>query len=88
MNREAQIAEKIAKLLSGRSVYENVIVPILVRLGRRDIDPRHVEAYLRLERGTLDSMSRHDFERIMPEIIDTIDADPITAEKLAKSEGL
>jgi len=81
----------VARMLAARRApYHNVIAPILKRMGRDDIDPRHVEAYLRMESdtGTLDSQSRSWFQRLVPEMVDTIDADPRMAERLADSYGL
>jgi len=81
----------VARMLAGRKApYHSVIAPILKRMGRDDVDPRHVEAYLRMESetGTLDSKSRSWFARIIPEIVETIDADPRMAERLADSYGL
>jgi hypothetical protein len=82
--------EKIAKQVTGYSVYQGIIHPILQKLGRVDIDPRHVEAYCRLDSptGTLDSWSHSKFVQVMPEIIEAIDQDPRQAEKLADSYGL
>ena len=63
---------------------------ILKREGRKDIDPRHVEAYLRSEtdRGTLDDWSRGKFQQMVPMTIQLIDANPKLAEQLARSYGL
>jgi len=89
--RVAQELVKIAKELTARKPpYYDVIFPILRRMGRTDIDPRHVEAYLRLESptSTLDDWSRAKFRRLVPEIVDVIDADPRGAEQLADSYGM
>jgi hypothetical protein len=52
------------------------------------VDPRHVEAWMRLEHGTLDQLSTAQFisEVIMAERC--ILADPSQSERLAKSYGL
>ena len=53
-----------------------------------DYDPRHVEAYMRLEYGTLDSLSIEAFQRSALSMIGRIDIDPRQAESLAQSYGL
>ena len=78
----------IVKELVIASGYQSLIHPMLVRMGHRNIDPRHVEAYLRLQWGTLDHLSRNDFEDAIPEIVETIRANPRQAEQLADSYGL
>lgn len=53
------------------------------------IDPRWVEAYLRLDHGTLDSLSVDEFKIEIPEIIKIIKEEgKQKAEKLALSYGL
>ena len=53
------------------------------------IDPRWIEAYLRLDHGTLDSLSVDDFKTEIPEIIKIIiEEGKQEAEKLALSYGL
>ena len=90
MNKISGELLEMAKELTakGRAPYHDVIYPILQRLGRTDIDPRHVEAYLRLESSTLDAWSRSKFVSVIPEVIETIDANPGQAEKLADSYGM
>lgn len=70
--------------------YQTLISSILRSMGRANVDPRHVEAYMRLEQpsGTLDHLSRHQFARIVPVIVEAIDADLQAAEQLADSYGL
>lgn len=51
-------------------------------------DPRHVEAFLRLEFGTLDHLSRGRFEHEVREACACIDAAPDVAEQVARSYGL
>ncbi len=54
-----------------------------------DIDPRHVEAYMRLGcEGTLDGLTPSGFAREARECADAVKADPVQAEALAKSYGL
>jgi hypothetical protein len=38
------------------TVYQKCIVQIALRLGRK-VDPRHIEAFMRLEHPTLNSLS-------------------------------
>lgn len=54
-----------------------------------DADPRHIEAYMRLEKGTLDAMSQSEFRREALIAKDCIDEGGIEmAERLAKSYAL
>jgi hypothetical protein len=48
----------------------------------------HVEAYMRLERGTLDSLTAQQFAREVRMACACIDADPCMASRLAASFGL
>jgi len=79
---------KIAKSLVAVSAYGGFISDVLRSLRITGIDPRHVEAYMRLDHGTLDSLSRSDFVREAKEIVPVIMADVKSAERLAKSYGL
>jgi hypothetical protein len=55
----------------------------------RDIDPRHVEAWMRSEHGNLDDLSPHRFiETMYAALADAIDAGPVQSEALAGSFGL
>ena len=72
------------RLMSG---YARLIEDDLKTIGRHDVDPRHVEAYLRLEYRSLDSLSRGDFLIETKGIVGAIDVDPIQAEQLAQSFG-
>lgn len=42
-------------------MYQRMIQDDLEAMGRGDIDPRHVEAYMRLQYGTLDHLDRRTF---------------------------
>jgi hypothetical protein len=53
-----------------------------------DCDPRHIEAYMRLERGTLDSLSKHDFDKLARDCAKAVRYDRAGAETLARSYGL
>lgn len=58
-------------------------------LGNRDYDPRHIEALMRLQYGTLDHLSRDDFRMEIPICIACIKIGGVeAAEKTAKSFGL
>lgn len=70
------------------SMYDDVILRILTSMGRRDVKPGLVEGYFRLKYGTLDHLSEAQFRREMPEVLETIDADPRQARELARSYGL
>ena len=55
----------------------------------KDIDPRHVEAWMRLEHPTLDGLSRQEFTEAMYAALATaLDAGPEESEALAASFGL
>lgn len=70
-------------------MYQNHIREEVARNGRIGIDPRHVEGYMRLQYGTLDHLSRTEFNKEVKIGIECIDADGIVnAESLAKSYGL
>ena len=55
----------------------------------RDVDPRHVEAWMRLEHPTLDGLSRAEFEREIDLAVAAIaTAGAADSEALAASFGL
>ena len=71
------------------SHYAETIVSILYALNRKDVDERHVEAYIRLEHGTLDALSMGDLVRETKIALDCLDADGCDlADDLAASFGL
>jgi hypothetical protein len=71
------------------SLYANIILGHLVKLGRSDIDPRHVEGYMRAEYGTLDHLGRAKFVREVVIAVACIDeGGRAQAEELAQSYGL
>lgn len=51
-------------------------------------DPRHVEAFMRLEHGNLDGLSRTDFEACAKSCAEAAATDPLLAERLAGSYAL
>jgi hypothetical protein len=51
-------------------------------------DPRHIEAYMRLEHPTLDGLSRSEFGHEAYLAACCVDADPEAAEELAQSYAL
>ena len=51
-------------------------------------DPRHVEAYMRLEHSTLDGLSKSQFASEVAMAVECINAEPSQAEALAQSFGL
>ena len=54
-----------------------------------DVDPRHVEAWMRLEHPTLDGLSAAEFEREVDTAVLAIStAGPAESEALAASFGL
>jgi hypothetical protein len=55
----------------------------------KDVDPRHVEAWMRLEHPTLDGLSCQGFtESMYAALASAIDAGPEKSEALAASFGL
>jgi hypothetical protein len=71
-----------------KSLYRDMIA---ADLGNRVsmYDPRHVEAYMRLERGTLDGLSRQSWDIELEQACICIDMGGRNdAEALAKSYGL
>jgi hypothetical protein len=55
----------------------------------RDVDPRHVEAWMRIEHPTLDGLSRQGFiDTRYAALAAALDAGPEESEALAASFGL
>lgn len=69
-------------------MYRKLIAEILASLGRPDVDPAHVEAFMRCEYRTLDHLSRAKFVRETKMAIPQIDADKKSFEELAESYGM
>lgn len=71
------------------SNYQQMIVAILDREGVRYIDPRHVEAWMRVENPTLDNLSPKQFAVEVKMALTCINAATrAQSEALAQSEGL
>ena len=71
------------------SSYAALISGILALLKRPEIDPRHVEAYMRLEHSTLDGLPRWQFVNEVRIGVACIDEAGIeSAEGCARSFGL
>lgn len=69
--------------------YQKLISERLAEIGRVGVDPRHVEAYLLLDHGTMDvACHSPHFAQSVREIADLALAYPADAESLAKSYGL
>ncbi|MDD4972512.1 MAG: hypothetical protein PHT07_24030 [Paludibacter sp.] len=72
-----------------KSLYFDAIRLEITRQGKVGIDPRHVEAYMRLEHSTLDGLTAKQFNEEVKICIACVEADGITnAESCAKSFGL
>lgn len=70
-------------------MYSQVITESLAAIGRSDIDPRHAEGFMRVERGALDALSREDFRhecQIAAACVD--EGGRELAEQVADSYGL
>lgn len=69
--------------------YQERIIEVAARAGRADVDPRHVEGYMRLEHPTLDHLTRRQFAVEVEIGIACVDADGTdNAERNARSLGL
>jgi hypothetical protein len=70
------------------SIYQSIITRQLGKLKRSEVDPRHVEAFMRNQYGALDHLDRRTFNREVKLAVGAIDADPSIGEPLAQSYGL
>ena len=71
------------------SFYGKLISETAAKSGRVDVDPRHVEAFMRLEHPTLDGLDRRQFDSEVRIAIACIDEGGlIEAEACAESFGL
>lgn len=69
--------------------YQVTIKEMLAKIGRDDIDPRHIEGLMRVGHGTLDGLDRAEFRRevkLCAKCLDELSAEE--AEETAKSYGL
>ena len=72
-----------------RAPYENVIIKTLAAISITGFDPRHIEAWMRLEYGTLDHISGNRWNSEVKMAIDCIrEAGIDRSESLAHSYGL
>jgi hypothetical protein len=69
------------------SLYSRVIKEEAAKMGVV-VDPRHVEAWMRLEWGVLDSRPRSDFRRYVRLSVEAEKTHPGEGESLARSYGL
>jgi len=70
-------------------MYRKHIFTQLVIMGRADVDPRHVEAWMRLTYNTLDWMSFETFRKEISIAVGCIDhVGRIKSERLAESFAL
>ena len=78
------MAEPTMGEMSRWTFYQRVIAEYV-----RDADPRHVEAWMRVEHPTLDGLSAQEFDEAMHAALGAaIDAGPTESEALAASFGL
>lgn len=69
--------------------YQEIISDILEKKGRAEIDPRHIEGFMRVGHSTLDGLAFWQFEDEVEIGIGCIDACGIdSAEETAKSFNL
>lgn len=73
-----------------KSPYDQTIREELAKLGHvGQYDPRHIEAYMRLQYSTLDYLSRNDFQKEIKICIGCINEGGIeAAEQCAQSYGM
>lgn len=75
--------------MTRRAPYHHVIAPMLARRGRLDVDPRHIEAFIRIEHPTLDHLDRQRFSNEVTIALLCVDeVGPAEAEQHALSAGL
>lgn len=71
-----------------QSPYHNVIARVL-SAGGNHADPRHIEAYMRLEHPTLDGLSAAQFDEEVAIAVACVHEDgAVNAEAVAQSYGL
>ena len=69
--------------------YQEEITDIAKEMGRPEVDPRHVEAYMRVGHSTLDGLARWQFVEEVEICIACIDAGGLEdAERTARSFAL
>ena len=72
-----------------KNIYSDYIMKECARRGYPDIDPRHVEAFIRVARPTFNGLSDEEFKfEIEIGIGCVLEAGPIVAEHSAQSWGL
>lgn len=69
-------------------MYQRMIRETLAKQGRIGVKPYLVEAWMRLEHGTLDALGGAAWNREVREASDCVLADPAASERLAKSQGI
>jgi len=70
-------------------MYERLIREALAKMGRIATNPAHVEAWMRLEYGTLDHLGGSRWTRAVKEAADCVDASSThDNDRLAESYGL
>lgn len=70
-------------------MYQEMIKNELAEIGRTEIDPRHIEAFMRLEYKCLDGLSSSKFRKELLVSVRCCDVlGSGESEKLAKSLGL
>lgn len=68
-------------------MYKDMIAKLAKVMGV-DVDPRHVEAWMRLEFGTLDARPESDFRAFIAEVPLIEAEEPGASESLAQSYAL
>lgn len=70
------------------SPYHQLFREVLAETGMLGVDPRHAEAWARLEWGTLDHLSRAEFRRFVLEMADVLLGGQRECESLARSYAM
>ncbi len=69
-------------------MYEEMIREECARQGHVGMDPKLIEAWMRLEHGCLDGLSKRQFADEVAIAIELVKVEPEASAKLAKSYGL
>ena len=70
-----------------QSAYTERIRNVAAEIGFVGYDPQQIEAFMRVEHGTLDGLSAPRFRDEVGIACACIDADPAMAERVARSYG-
>lgn len=69
-------------------MYQQMIREECARQGHVGMDPKLIEAWMRLEHGCLDGLSKRQFDDEVAIAIQLVKAEPEASAKLARSYGI